>query len=94
MPLTRGTKIRILAVLLLSAATALSGRAQPYGTKNATGCSLEDESRPSARGCIAGAAECYDCLHSDSAGIVECYEYPSGEIAGCEPFGGGAPNQV
>jgi hypothetical protein len=93
MSLTRGTKIRMIAVLLLSTATALSGMVAPYSTKG-IGCSLEDDSKPTARGCLAGSAECYDCLHSDSAGIVECYEYPTGEIAGCEPFSTDPINQV
>lgn len=73
-------------IILLAAVTAPSGVAAPPLTKNATGCSLVEESKPTARGCLPGAGECYDCLHSDSGGIMECYEYPSGEIAGCEPF--------
>jgi hypothetical protein len=94
MSLTRGTKIRIFSILLLSVAGTLSGMATPPNTKNAEGCSLVDEAKPSARGCIGGSGECYDCLHSDSGGIVECYEWPDGEIADCKPFNPGAPDQV
>jgi hypothetical protein len=86
MNITTGTRTRILAVLLLLVATTLGGMTEPRVAKNATGCSLEDESRPSPRGCLDGSGGCYDCLYSSGGGIIECWETPGGDIGGCQPF--------
>lgn len=80
-----GTRMRILAALLLLGSTALSGTAGPGSAKRATGCSLTGGS-PGPDGCTGGEDGCYDCLHSDRYGIYECYESPDGATLYCQPF--------
>lgn len=79
------TKARIATLALLLAATSLGGMSTPAPLKNATGCSLEEDAKPSARGCIFGAAGCYDCGYSDPFGIIQCFENIDGTIAYCQP---------
>jgi hypothetical protein len=81
-----GTKVRILAALLLLAAAALSGTSAPGLTKNATGCwRSETGGSPGLSGCQGGGDGCYVCLHSDRYGIYHCFESPDGEIIYCAP---------
>ncbi len=87
MILRAGTKVRILATLLLLTATALGGTPSPPGTKNNVGCSLETtEGRPARKECVDGVDSCYDCLYSDAAGIVECWETADGLSSYCVPY--------
>ena len=87
MSVRTGTRIRLLATLLLLAATALSGKAASIVDKNATGCSLYPDSSPSNNGCRPGGDGCYDCLYSNQYGWYECYENLDGSIIGaCNPW--------
>jgi hypothetical protein len=78
--------MRILAAILLSAATALTSLSAHPPEKNATGCWLsQNGGNPTYDGCGGGGDSCYICLHSDRYGIYHCYESPSGEIIYCSP---------
>jgi hypothetical protein len=85
MHLKTGTKIRILATCLLLAVTMLGGMPRSHAIKNATGCSYET-GRPTLFGCRGVSGDCYECLHSDPFGIIECFESPDGAIMYCRPF--------
>jgi hypothetical protein len=86
MNVSAGTRIRILATSFLLTATALGGITTARQVKNAEGCSLDEDSRPSRGGCEGGGHGCYDCLYSDPAGIIECFESPDGDTMVCQPF--------
>jgi hypothetical protein len=79
------TRARTVALLLVLAATALSALGTPLPRKNATGCSLEEDSRPSSDGCTGRGFGCYDCGYSDPYGIIQCFENIDGTIAYCKP---------
>ncbi len=86
-----GRLLRVaLAALLGLVAIEVGPMAHPaagLSPKNATGCSLEEDTRPAPGGCRdAPSGNCYDCLHSDPYGIIECAESPDGTELYCRPF--------
>jgi hypothetical protein len=88
-----GTKLRILATLLLVvAATALGGSTGPGTPKNAVGCSLIDSTYMATDGsCQYGGDGCWECQHSTGGGTFTCWENSDGTIGGCSPDGSGGP---
>jgi hypothetical protein len=93
MSLKTGTKLRILAALLLMvAASALSGYTGPSSPKNAVGCSMRDSTgEATSTGCDFGGDGCWECGHSDGGGTYTCWENADGTIGGCSPDGSGGP---
>jgi hypothetical protein len=90
MSLKIGTKLRLLAALLLLTSTALSGRISPIAAKDATGCSLEDsDGGPIHGGCDDSGGGCYRCFRNEGGDLSECWETADGTIAFCDPDGGG-----
>jgi hypothetical protein len=87
MSIRTGTWIRILATLLLLAATSLGGTTVPGVAKGATGCSFTPDSSPTSTTCLSGGDGCYDCLYTTRYGWYECWENGDGSfIAGCSPW--------
>jgi hypothetical protein len=88
-----GTKLRILATLLLVVvATALGGSTGPGSPKNAVGCSLIDSTGAAMDDtCGSGGDGCWECGHSTGGGTFTCWENADGTIGGCLPDGSGGP---
>jgi hypothetical protein len=83
--LKMGTLLRALTILMLLLAASQSGMANPRQSKDATGCTLVEDTRPSWYGCIWTMARmnCYSCTYSDDRGLTDCWESPDGEIQYC-----------
>jgi hypothetical protein len=90
MSLKTGTKLRLLAALLLLTSTTLGGRTVPLPAKDAAGCSLEStDGGPGRGGCGDGQGGCYHCFRNDGGDLSECWESADGLTAFCEPEDGG-----
>lgn len=87
MKLRTATRIRVLVTALILTATAVYGLISPQPGKNASGCSLVEDARPGGNGCVGMiGSNCYECLHSDPFGFIECFESPDGGVIYCRPF--------
>lgn len=71
----------------LSPLTAINCRIPAAEAKNASACTLREETIPTPDGCTFGSESCYVCDYTNQYGTYRCYEAPDpADATYCSPI--------
>lgn len=81
------TLTAFLLLACLSALSAINSRVPAPERKNASACTLREETIPTPDGCTFGSESCYVCDYTNQYGTYRCYEAPDpADATYCSPI--------